>query len=111
MTADETGDEVADSCRHEPHAHHLTLELGRRELRHRAEPHRTQRQLAECLEEVAPHEPPRRQPNIPTSVNDDLRSFPHHDETEAGEEESPGELGNAGWILPAPPERDPKPRE
>ena len=99
------GEVAAERHRQEPHAHHLSDEARRRELRHVGESHGREAQLPEGVQEVGEDQPGRQ--HLGTSEHAE-RGEIHRDEPEAEEDQAGAELGGRIQIPAAPPERDPQ---
>src|SRR6476659_1728301 len=107
MSSHEPSDKVSECCRQAPDSHHLTDELSRSELCHRAEPYRTQREFTERLEEITGREPKHGDTHSHTTGDYAIRSGYHDEKREAGEEQTEREFRWTRGIFPAPSESDP----
>ena len=104
---DEPGDDVAEPRAHEPHAHELPDQTARRELRYRAQPDGTQRELAHRVQQIREQQP--RRQHLLTGRHE-RRGSDHHGEPEPEDDQSERELRRDRRIELAARERHPEHR-
>ena len=105
---DQSSEQQAPRRREEPQSHHLADETRGRELGDRTEPHRTQAQLAEAVQQVGQQQPLRARE---LAAGDDARGSHHHQETEPEQQQAEREFRRCRRIEVAAPEIYPERRK